>query len=58
MSQLELQFRAPLVFCWGRCGGWGMREGDSGEVPCDAPGCLREHGHDAPHNPRVWEQKR
>lgn len=39
MNLLALQL---LVFCWGRCGGWGFREEDTGEVPCDVPGCLRE----------------
>lgn len=52
MTQLAMRL---LVFCWGRCGGWGFREQDTGDVPCDVPGCLREHGHDQPHNPRVWE---
>lgn len=49
-----------LAWCWGRCGGWGWREvhlAAIDELPCDVPGCLREHGHDGPHNPRVWERR-
>lgn len=46
----------PLVWCWGRCGGWGFREpwlADTTELPCDEPGCRRELGHDAPCKTRV-----
>lgn len=51
MTQLSLTFE---VLTWSRCGGWGMAPTSTGEVPCDVPGCLREHGHDVPHNPRLW----
>lgn len=51
-SQLSLTFDA---LTWSRCGGWSLAPlPGTGEVPCDVPGCLREHGHDVPHNPRLW----
>jgi hypothetical protein len=49
--------RRVYQWSWGLCGGWGWRESKTewlgrAPQPCTEPHCLRELGHDGPHNPR------